>query len=248
MEHEESEPTKLFFRPISILYFIIIFLLTLFLLPFLLLVGSLFVKALGLPPLFTFAIFLLSLIGSHVNIPLLEVTSDEPILTFEKIDFFGVSWFIPELRRRKVLVAVNLGGAVIPTIVSIYLLTVVVPMKAYPIFMAYSQILLAFLIVTFAVHAVATPVKGLGIATPAVFPPMIAALTSVMLYCLNPSVNPFITAYVSGTLGTLVGADLLNLNKVSKLGAPIVSIGGAGTFDGIYLAGLMAVVLVFILV
>lgn len=54
----------------------------------------------------------------------------------------------------------------------------------------------------------------------------------------------FITAYVSGTMGTLVGADLLNLRAISKIGAPVASIGGAGTFDGVFLAGVIAVLLV----
>jgi uncharacterized membrane protein len=47
-----------------------------------------------------------------------------------------------------------------------------------------------------------------------------------------------------GVVGVLIGADLLNLGKVSKLGAPILSIGGAGTFDGIFLTGLISVLLV----
>ena len=50
-------------------------------------------------------------------------------------------------------------------------------------------------------------------------------------------------AYVGGTLGTLIGADLANLGKVQKLGAPVASIGGAGTFDGIFIAGITAVLL-----
>ena len=50
-------------------------------------------------------------------------------------------------------------------------------------------------------------------------------------------------AYISGSLGTLIGADLLNLGKVQGLGAPIVSIGGAGTFDGVFLTGIVAVLL-----
>ena len=50
-------------------------------------------------------------------------------------------------------------------------------------------------------------------------------------------------AYVSGTLGTLVGADLLHLKDIRRMGAPIASIGGAGTFDGIFLTGIMAVLL-----
>ena len=52
-----------------------------------------------------------------------------------------------------------------------------------------------------------------------------------------------VIAYVSGTLGTLIGADLLHLRQISKLNAPVVSIGGAGTFDGIFLTGILAVLL-----
>jgi uncharacterized membrane protein len=48
-------------------------------------------------------------------------------------------------------------------------------------------------------------------------------------------------AYISGSLGTLIGGDVLNLNKIQGLGAPIASIGGAGTFDGIFIIGLLAV-------
>jgi uncharacterized membrane protein len=50
-------------------------------------------------------------------------------------------------------------------------------------------------------------------------------------------------AYVSGSLGTLIGADLLNLDKLQGLGAPIASIGGAGTFDGVFLVGIVAVLI-----
>jgi uncharacterized membrane protein len=44
-------------------------------------------------------------------------------------------------------------------------------------------------------------------------------------------------------LGTLIGADILNLKKIRNLGAPVASIGGAGTFDGIFLTGILAVIL-----
>jgi uncharacterized membrane protein len=50
-------------------------------------------------------------------------------------------------------------------------------------------------------------------------------------------------AYIAGSLGTLIGADLLNLGRIGELGAPIASIGGAGTFDGIFLTGIAAVLL-----
>jgi len=88
-------------------------------------------------------------------------------------------------------------------------------------------------------HRLARPVRGLGIALPFFVPPVLAALASVII---SGSHAP-VVAYVCGTLGTLIGADLLNLNKIGKLGAPVASIGGAGTFDGIFLTGIFAVVL-----
>ena len=50
-------------------------------------------------------------------------------------------------------------------------------------------------------------------------------------------------AYISGTLGVLIGADLARLGDIRKMGTPIASIGGAGTFDGIFLSGIVAVLL-----
>jgi len=52
-----------------------------------------------------------------------------------------------------------------------------------------------------------------------------------------------ILAYVGGSLGTLIGADLLNLGHMQNLGAPVASIGGAGTFDGIFVTGVLAVII-----
>jgi len=247
-ENEKKEVSRLIFRPLSPLYFFMIFLWTFLLFPFLILTGNVFVRLLGIPPFITFIIFMLSLFGSYVNI--MEVVSTEPIIALREVTFFGVRWTIPEfeVRRKRTIVALNVGGALVPLIVSIYLLVITVPSSEANLFVAYTKIFLALAIVTLIVHAVATPVKGLGIATPAFLPPFITALTSLMLYRLYVPTNPFIIAYVAGTLGTLLGADILNLDKVSRLGAPLVSIGGAGTFDGVYLTGLVATLLVLILI
>jgi hypothetical protein len=35
----------------------------------------------------------------------------------------------------------------------------------------------------------------------------------------------------------------LNLTRIIEIGAPIVAIGGAGTFDGVFLSGILAGVL-----
>ena len=88
-------------------------------------------------------------------------------------------------------------------------------------------------------HWLAEPVPGVGIAVP-IFAP-VAATAIVALLLSRTDAAPL--AYISGSLGTLIGADLLNLPKVQGLGAPIASIGGAGTFDGIFLIGVIAVLI-----
>jgi len=129
------------------------------------------------------------------------------------------------------MVAVNVGGALVPTVVSAYLLWKVPSVTLYA--------LLGVAVVALVTHLVARPVKGVGISTPVFIPPLVAALSA---YLLLPAA-PRVIAYVSGVLGTLIGADLSNLNRIPKLGAPVASIGGAGTFDGIFLTGIIAVLL-----
>ena len=69
-----------------------------------------------------------------------------------------------------------------------------------------------------------------------------ALITAIVAWILSRE-NAAPLAYVAGSLGTLIGADLTNLDKVRGLGAPVASIGGAGTFDGIFLTGILAVLL-----
>src|SRR5262249_44110921 len=80
------------------------------------------------------------------------------------------------------------------------------------------------------------PVPGLGIAEPVFVPSVTTAIVALLLS--REHAAPL--AYIGGSLGTLIGADLLNLGNLRGLGAPVVSIGGAGTFDGIFLIGIVA--------
>jgi uncharacterized membrane protein len=91
------------------------------------------------------------------------------------------------------------------------------------------------------VHLMAKKVRGQGIVTPAFLPPLVAAMIALLLH---PGAGVAIIAYVSGSMGALIGADLSNLNGITQLGAPVVSIGGAGTFDGVFLTGIIAVIIV----
>jgi uncharacterized membrane protein len=99
--------------------------------------------------------------------------------------------------------------------------------------------LIATAIVAVALHWLAHPMRGIGIAVPVFWPAVITAVVALLL--AGGHAAPL--AYIAGSLGTLIGADLSNLNKVHGLGAPVASIGGAGTFDGIFLTGILAVLL-----
>jgi len=189
-------------------------------------------------------IMLLSLLGSSINIPLATLKSDTPVVRDTYVRVFGVSYRVPFRRviRNETTIAVNVGGAVIPILISAYLL-----MK-FP-----SSLLLAgtgILIVTIVTHSVAKPIRGIGIATPALVPPLAAALAAILLTSIIHIPNcpidqcRVVVAYTGGVLGTLIGADLLNLGKIKNLGAPVASIGGAGTFDGIFLSGFIALLLI----
>jgi uncharacterized membrane protein len=67
-----------------------------------------------------------------------------------------------------------------------------------------------------------------------------AAVACALL--LTPDWAPPV-AFVAGVLGPLIGADLLHLDDIASLGTGMASIGGAGTFDGIVISGLAAVLL-----
>lgn len=175
-----------------------------------------------------------TLIGSAINIPVREVKSVEPLVEISEVRVFWMRYRIPRVRYRQVstTVAANVGGAIIPVLVSAYILL------SHPGALPYA--LVGTAVTALLVHLMARKVRGVGIVTPALLPPLTAALIS---YILVPG-SPAVVAYVSGSIGALIGADLTNLRDITKLGAPIASIGGAGTFDGVFLTGLVAVLLV----
>jgi uncharacterized membrane protein len=83
-----------------------------------------------------------------------------------------------------------------------------------------------------------------GIVSPALVSPLVAAVYTILVLTQVPGIdNGFAVAFISGVLGTLIGADLTNLGAIKKVGAPVASIGGAGTFDGVFLSGIIAVLL-----
>jgi len=184
-------------------------------------------QKIGIRPRYVFLIMLLTLVGSGVNIPIYQIPAGRMVAPHTRW-LYGVPYAVPEAMHAGVtVVAVNVGGALIPTLLSLYLF-LRLPLRG--------RMVIGTAVVAVVVHQLAHIVPGVGIVVPILVPPLLAAGVALILaYHRAPPV-----AYVSGTMGTLIGADLLNLGKVAHMGAPMVSIGGAGTFDGVFLTGILA--------
>jgi len=175
-------------------------------------------------------ILLLSLFGSAVNIPLAELPAKD-IVVERAVNFFGVWYTVPEIvQEGRTIIAVNLGGALIPLGLSVYLLV-----KRG----IYAEAAVGVAVMAVISHLLARPVPGVGIAMPTLLPPVLAAIVAVLISRQHAA--PL--AYVAGSMGCLLGADVLNLGRIQELGAPIASIGGAGISDGVFLTGIIAVLL-----
>ncbi len=208
-------------------------------------VAALSFEGLGLSAAGAFLLFAASLAGSVVNIPLSsrEIVVRGPkiaaIPSFRRTWAWGFPgeggffrsgdfpWFFiePPVVQKQVL-AVNLGGALIPAGFSIYLLcrSQIVP------------VVLATTLVSAACYVMARPTPGRGILIPSFVPPLSAALAAMLFARDNPSA----VAYIAGTMGTLIGADIFHIGTMMRTGPGVLSIGGAGVYDGIFLAGLIA--------
>ena len=210
----------------------LLFILALLLLVVVVQVGviSITFSKLGLTRESAFLLLFVSLFGSLINLPLFTIKARAPV---QVRNTYIPGYLRPYLERLngQTLIAVNVGGCLIPLLFSIYLF-LSQPLTLY-------ETLTGILLVSIVSYVSSFPVKGIGIGMPMLIAPLVAALTAIMLN--NEFSAPL--AYISGTMGVLIGADLLNFRHVSRMGAMIASIGGAGTFDGIFMTGILAVIL-----
>jgi uncharacterized membrane protein len=185
---------------------------------------------LGIPRGLVGAFLVSCLAGSLINIPVWSRTITVEAGSFS---FSGPFLFYRPPVIESQIVAVNLGGAIIPTLLSGWLL--------------FHTPLVATLIATTFIagftHGIARIRPGEGVVMPGLIPPIVAALLAFGLTWNGQPGDAPAVAYISGSLGTLIGADLLNLRKLSTFGQGILSIGGAGIFDGVFLVGVVAAVL-----
>jgi len=204
--------------------FIIILILAI---PFLLAFGFFHVlrlgfENLGFPPELVLATLFLMFVGSFINIPL----GRRKLIEVSESHFFGL------FQRKRFLMqglSLNVGGALIPLLIAGFLLFRV-PLE---------ETLIATFLMTLVAWKLSRVIPGKGIALPVLVPPLFAALFAFLLVPEGAA----LVAFVAGTLGVLIGADLLRLPRVLKGGVGMMSIGGAGVFDGIFLVGIVAALL-----
>lgn len=197
-------------------------------LPFLFFLGYLNIIAagfeqLGISPETTLLILFFILIGSSINIPL---TKKKTVLSKKPYLFGLFSKPVMEVH----CIAINLGGAIIPILISFYFI-----FQIYNSGYSLVNLLIATILMTIVAKSYSRIVPLKGVVLPVFIPPLFSALFAFLL--MPEFAAP--CSFVSGVLGTLIGADLLNLQKMEKMGG-FLSIGGAGVFDGIFLTGVVS--------
>lgn len=186
---------------------------------------------LGLTPEVTLFLLIGTLLGSGINLPLYSMHTKESGHLVMSSDRKPVWEIFQPAREGKIVIAVNVGGCLIPVGLCLYFISlqVIEPFK----------IIIATSAITALSYKFSRLVPGLGVGMPIFLAPLISALLALLL----DSEHAAHLAYISGVLGVLIGADILRLNSISSLGTPIAAIGGAGTFDGIFITGIIAALL-----
>jgi uncharacterized membrane protein len=174
------------------------------------------------------------IVGGFINIPIARLASSQDVPA-NPLAILGLDRVFPQLARmdRQTIIAVNVGGCLIPVCLVLYELSYLAAVGPGLL----ERLALAVLVNIVVCYFIARPVPGLGIGMPGFVPPLVSL---GMALFLTPTEAPPV-AFVAGVLGPLIGADLLHLRDVSKIATTgVASIGGAGTFDGIVLSGIMA--------
>ncbi len=168
--------------------------------------------------------------GGLINIPVGRVHHQGETVS-DPMAIFGLSGFLPQMRRmsHETIIALNLGGCIIPTLLAIYEL---MHLQEREMMVALGVGAINSLVC----YTAARVVSGVGIVIPGLLPPLVAALGALLFAHENAAP----VAFIAGVAGPLIGADLFHLKDLKASPTGIASIGGAGTFDGIVLSGVIA--------
>lgn len=216
---------------------LIVALVMLLLLPFLL--ADAMVSALlelGIAPRMATLLVIGIFLGSLFNVPVWR-REGAAVLEYRPADFFGLGRLAPRLVQpgAQQVIALNVGGCLIPSLIVLYELSRLFGAGGDALVHA----VVAIALNVAACYLMARPVAGLGILLPALVPGCLAALVALLL--AGEHAPP--VAFCAGVLGPLIGADLLHIRDLGRRGSGLMSIGGAGTFDGIVISGFLATML-----
>ena len=146
-------------------------------------------------------------VGGLVNIPVKSVVSDRDVVV-HPLAVYGLSNFWPELRRahRETIIAVNLGGCLIPAGLVLYEIMQLAAFNPLTLIV----VVVGCVVNSLVCYFIARPVTGIGIVMPGVISPIIAASVALLL---APDVAAPV-AFAIGVIGPLVGADLMHLKDI----------------------------------
>ena len=218
--------------PLSAIAVIVLIGLLILILPLLILgiIGAAFTR-LGFSWISALAVVLLMVVGSLINIPVYRIRRET--IRVLRHDTTGEGAGIPRtpLQAWETPVSINLGGAVIPVCISVYLAYRAILLTGISLAVAMCAGIIIVAVITFVSTRL---VNGLGFQVPLLIPGLTALLAGIVLFG-GAGLNSAVTAFISGTIGTLFGGNIAHLFRVKNLEIPGITIGGSGTFGAVLL-------------
>ena len=189
---------------------------------------TLVLTKLGLSAASASILLVATFLGSIVNLPIARIVSN---FHYDPANPLHRTYMPYRFVEGSTLLAINVGGGLIPIMFSTYLMSTTQ--------IGLLPVVLATAVISALSYMFSRPVANLGIGMPLFIAPVGAAIVAMLLSQDNAPA----LAYISGSIGVLIGADILRIKDIRQLNAPIAAIGGAGTFDGIFMTGIIAVLL-----
>ena len=218
--------------PLSVFVIIFLFALVIILIPLLILgiIGAAFTR-LGFSWIAALAVVLLMLFGSFVTIPVHRIRRDIIRVPRDESSVFDVCVPCAPGQVWETTISLNLGGAVIPLCVSLYMVYQAILITGTSLFFTVCAGITIVAIITFVSTRL---VPCAGIQVPLLIPGLTALLAGLLL-AGGIGLTAAVTAFVSGVTGVLLGGNVANLYRIKDLEVPEISIGGAGTFGSIFI-------------
>jgi uncharacterized membrane protein len=221
--------------PLSVLAILLLIGLIIVIIPllFLGLVGAAFTK-LGFSWITALAVVLLILFGSTVNIPVYRMKRDVVRIAHNDSSLYLTGAFSVSDQAWESVISLNLGGAIIPVCVSVYLLYSATTIGALSLLSMLPLVGMGVIFVTLVSFVATGVMPGIGIRVPILIPALTALLAGILLSG-GTGLSAAVIAFVSGVSGTLLGGNILQIFKIKDLEEPGMNIGGSGTFATIFI-------------